>query len=91
MTRAGQAHLDKHTGDIDFPLWAKVIAGLVSVSLPLLFAALSWLTVEVVTLRTELKYAVADKFTRTEFITYLNVQAERDAMQNKRLDLLEQE
>lgn len=90
MTSPTQGHYNEKTGDFDFPLWAKVVAGVLAICAPLGIMLASWLTVAVIEMRTEIRFLVADKFTRSEFVAYSTNQSERDSAQNERLKTLEE-
>lgn len=60
-------------GEIDFPLWAKVIAGVFAISIPIAVSAMIWLasilwnmSERMVRMETQLATATADQYTGTQ-------------------------
>lgn len=89
MTNSAQAHIDQRTGDIDFPLWVKVIGGILGVCTPLGLTLMGWLSLTVVEMKSDLKYATQDRYTGEQHRLYAEGQSERDQRQNDRLTELE--
>lgn len=83
------AHMDRKTGDIEFPLWVKLLGGILSVCTPLGLTLVGWLTVAVVRIETRLDIATGDRYTGTEHALFADAQRERDLRQNDRIAELE--
>ena len=91
MTTPSQGHLDQRTGDIDFPLWVKAVAGILAVCTPLGLSLVGWLTVQVVEMRSSLDHLGTDRLTKTEFLLYMRIQDTKDLRQNERISNIEQD
>lgn len=88
MASLTQGHLHRN-GDIDFPLWVKAVGGILAICTPLGLTLMGWLAITVVEMKTDLKYAAQDKWSKTDHIAYSTAQQERDNRQNERILVIE--
>lgn len=85
----GTAHFNASTGDISFPMWIKVVGGIMSVCTPLGIMGMAWLVVAVIRIDERLTYATEDRYRASEHELYAEGQSERDQRQNERIAELE--